>query len=244
VKPDWQTSDGSVALYLGDCLDILPQLDAGSVDAVVTDPPYGLAYDSGRAAMLYGDIAESWDSGRIGGDADTKLRDAVLARFIGLPMLVFGSWKVSKPEGVRALLIWDKTEAAGMGDLSLPWKPNHEEIYVNGRGFTGEHRGSSVLRHYVPCRISFGRLHPMQKPVSLMADLVQTCPGSTIADPFMGSGTTGVACIRTGRKFIGIEKEPKYFAIAVKRIEAELSRNALFEKPPQIVQRSLLEDSA
>jgi site-specific DNA-methyltransferase (adenine-specific)/modification methylase len=62
-----------------------------------------------------------------------------------------------------------------------------------------------------------------------------------VVDPFMGSGTTGVACIRTGRKFIGIEKEEKYFDIAVKRIEAELSRNILFEPPPAIVQRSLLE---
>jgi DNA modification methylase len=88
--------------------------------------------------------------------------------------------------------------------------------------------------------------HPCPKPDTWMQWLcnLSSRSGDTILDPFMGSGTTGVACIRTGRRFIGIEKEPKYFAIAVKRIEAELSRNALFEKPPQIVQRSLLEDSA
>jgi site-specific DNA-methyltransferase (adenine-specific) len=73
---------------------------------------------------------------------------------------------------------------------------------------------------------------------SLPADCV------TILDPFMGSGTTGVACIRTGRRFIGIEKEPKYFEIAVKRIEAELQRHTLFEEPPKIVQRSLIDEEA
>ena len=130
-----------------------------------------------------------------------------------------------------------------MGDLSMPWKPNTEEIYIAGSGFSG-HRGTSVLRHNAPVSwnsVGFGRDHPHEKPVSLMAELIDKVPsGITILDPFMGSGTTGVACARTGRRFIGIEKEPKYFDIAVKRIEAELNRFPLFEDTRKLTQTSLL----
>ena len=83
--------------------------------------------------------------------------------------------------------------------------------------------------------------HPTQKPLRVMEwTLEQVNAGQTVLDPFMGSGTTGVACVRTGRKFIGIELEPKYFEIAVARIEAELNRHPLFE-PPKAVQRSLID---
>ena len=132
--------------------------------------------------------------------------------------MVFGSWKQAKPAGVHTVLIWDKGDAAGMGDLSIPWKPNHEEIYIIGKGFSGR-RGSAVLRHSVITWESQGRSHPHEKPVSLMASLVAKVCGQCILDPFMGSGTTGVACMNLGRKFIGIEREPKYFDIACRRIE-------------------------
>lgn len=199
---------GNATLYCADCREVLPTLP--KVDAVVTDPPYGIAHSSNYGA--------SWNGTQIAGDSDTSLRDEVLMALSGVSAVVFGSWKQAKPAGVHTVLIWDKGDAAGMGDLSIPWKPNHEEIYIIGKGFSGR-RGSAVLRHSVITWESQGRSHPHEKPVSLMASLVAKVCGQCILDPFMGSGTTGVACMNLGRKFIGIEREPKYFDIACRRIE-------------------------
>ena len=199
---------GNATLYCADCREVLPTLP--KVDAVVTDPPYGIAHSSNYGA--------SWNGTQIAGDSDTSLRDEVLMALSGVSAVVFGSWKQAKPAGVHTVLIWDKGDAAGMGDLSIPWKPNHEEIYIIGKGFSGR-RGSAVLRHSVITWESQGRSHPHEKPVSLMASLVAKVCGQCILDPFMGSGTTGVACMNLGRKFIGIEREQKYFDIACRRIE-------------------------
>ena len=111
------------------------------------------------------------------------------------------------------LLIWDTKGANGMGDLSIPWKPSHQEIYVWGSGFVG-HRGSDVLSF--PPEQSFGRDHPHAKPVDLMQELVGKTTG-TVLDPFMGSGTTLVAAKNLGRKAIGIEIEERYCEIAALR---------------------------
>lgn len=213
---------GGVVLYLGDCREVLPTL--GKVDAVVTDPPYGISHSSNHGA--------SWQRTQIANDHDTTARDQVLAL---LPPrgLVFGSWKRPKPTGTHTVLIWDKGDAAGMGDLSVPWKPNHEEIYVIGKGFSGE-RGPGILRHTNITWESLGREHPHAKPVSLMADLIRKCLVDwVICDPFMGSGTTGVACAKLGRKFIGIEIEPKYFDIACRRIEAAYKQPDMFIPRPK-----------
>ena len=199
---------GAATLYLGDCREVLPTL--GKVDAVVTDPPYGIAHSSNYGA--------SWQGTQIAGDADVSVRDHVLAALSHVPAIVFGSWKRAKPAGVHTVLIWDKGDAAGMGDLSIPWKPNHEEIYIIGRGFAGR-RDSAVLRHSVITWESQGRSHPHEKPVSLMTALIGKTPATTILDPFMGSGTTGVAAVQMGRKFIGVEMDPGYFDIACRRIE-------------------------
>ena len=205
----------TVTLYHGDCLEVLKTLDAGSVDVVVTDPPYGMDYHS-SANGRFGDCA-------IDGDKTTALRDAVIQWAISLdiPCLVFGSWKATKPAQTRALLVWEKGDHVGMGDLSIPWKPNTEEVYVIGSGFTG-HRGSSVLRVNALSPNFFHthepRQHPTQKPIELLRQLIEKCPQGAVLDPFMGSGTTGVACVQTGRNFIGIEIDRTYFEIAERRI--------------------------
>ena len=128
-----------------------------------------------------------------------------------------------KPAGVRGVLVWDKGPASGMGDLSFPWKGSWEEIYVGGKGWAGR-RDEGVLKgHWVVTRASMGRTHPNEKPVSLMRDLMKKLPhGCTVLDPFMGSGTTGVACKNLNRNFIGIELDPEYFKIAEKRINENL----------------------
>ena len=217
-------------LYLGDCLDVLPTL--GKVDAVVTDPPYGIAHSSNRGA--------SWADSVIEGDQDTSVRDAVVTWCGSLAFAMFGKWTV-KPPKCRACLVWDKGHA-GSGDLSMPWKPNWEQIYIGGKGWYG-HRGSGVLTG--PQMITWesaGRVHPHEKPVWLLEEIITKAPRGTILDPFMGSGTTGVACINTGRRFIGIEKEPKYFEIALRRIrEAERMAKCDLFKEPKPVERKQLE---
>jgi len=204
---------GAAELYLGDCRDVLPTI--GAVDAVVTDPPYGVAYSSG------------WDNKfrhvEIANDHDTSARDEILTAIGNTPALVFGSWKRTRPENCKAVLIWDKG-TVGMGDLSIPWFPSTEEIYVLNGGFEGS-RVSSVLRFHVR-----NEFHPTEKPVALMQHLVSRCPSGTILDPFCGSGSTGVAAVQMGRKFIGIERDEGYFEIACRRIEQAQRQADMFIK--------------
>ena len=205
IKDQWESPDGSVRLLLGDCLEILPTLADGSVDAVITDPPYP-DYHS----KLY------------------KYFDGLIdfLKLFDCRQLIFWSAKYNFPLDYSAIHIWDKKSGAGS---------MYERIFErNG------HKAYKVFRYYLinsTVAASFTRdvftEHPSQKPISLLVNLVEFCtnPGDTIFDPFMGSGTTGVACVRTERRFIGIEIERKYFDIAVERCKRELERFPLFEKP-------------
>lgn len=203
---------GSCRLILGDCLQVLPQLTGYA--AVLTDPPYGIGYTSGHATD------DLWSEATIRNDQDTKVRDSAIARIdASIPMLVFGSRKKEPPLGTKMVLVWDKGGALGMGDLSLPWKPSSEEIYVLGSGFVGKRDGSNVVYHPpVQSAAKNGRLHPNEKPVGLLAKLMRKLPDGCILDPFMGSGSCGEACIKAGRPFIGVEDDPVYFDIAVERL--------------------------
>jgi tRNA G10 N-methylase Trm11 len=206
-----------ITIYHGDCRDILLHLEPDSVDLVLTDPPYGINYRSGMTGHDGGTALPG-----IEGDTDTSLRDYVL-RSVDAPAIVFGSWKTPVPDGTRIVLTWDKGDHVGMGDLSLPWKPNTEEIYIIGSGFEG-HRGSSVLRIPAPVTwnsVSFGRRHPHEKPTALILALLAKHPGHTILDPFAGSGTTLRAAKDLGRRAIGIEIELDYVKIAVERLQQE-----------------------
>ena len=199
---------GDATLYLADCMDVLPTL--GGVDAVVTDPPYGISHSSNHGA--------SWQGRQIANDADTSARDSALEGFENVA--AFGTWKTPPIAGAKGALVWDKGPAFGMGDLSFPWKGSWEMIYLRGRIWRGT-REEGVLRGHIQVSWeSRGRSHPHQKPVSLIAALLKKLPrDAVVLDPFMGSGTTGVACAKLGRRFIGIEIDPGYFDIACKRIE-------------------------
>jgi hypothetical protein len=209
--------DEEVRVIEGDCLEVLPTLLAEGIEigALVTDPPYGINYRSGMTGHNGGVALPG-----IIGDGDSSLRDATLSLLTATPAIVFGTWRVERPLGTVAVLTWEKGDHVGMGDLAIPWKPNTEEIYIIGRGFTG-HRGSSVLRHPAPVSwnsTEHGREHPHQKPVPLMVELINKCPPGLILDPFAGSGTTGVACLKTGRRCILIEKDPRYIEVIRRRL--------------------------
>jgi len=222
---------GDATLYCGDCLEILPTL--GPPDAMITDPPYGINHSSAYGA--------SWMNTKIQGDESIALRDKVIDGFCNsagcfvAPIAYFGTWKTGPVKDIphRGALIWNKGPAFGMGDLSFPWKQSWEIIYCVGPGWESNYREEGVISgHLCVSWESKGRTHPHQKPVSLIEYLINRLPNKEIIiDPFMGSGTTGVACINLGRKFIGIEIEPKYFDIACERIQlAWESRPRLFEE--------------
>lgn len=199
-------------LYHGDCLEVMK--DIGTVDAVITDPPYGIAFESG------------WTGAKISGDENVTAREKMLGLCSGIPALVFGSPKIKEPAGTKANLIWHRP-GSGMGDLSFPWKSDYEFIHVIGFGFSHKSRCSSILSF--PWDTFRGdAFHPHQKPLPLMKYLIERCPGDTVLDPFMGSGTTGVACAELGRRFIGIEIDNDYFEIARKRIEVAYAQKIMF----------------
>ena len=199
--------DDHVTLWHGDCLE-LADVWTGA-DVLVTDPPYGVAYQSGWPASFPRSVAN---------DATPAVRDAALSIWIG-PALVFGSWRVAKPGGISQTLIWDKGDDPGMGDLSLPWGSFWEEIYVIGGGFIGVRR-NGILRGW-RCPKS-NRDHPTPKPIGLMEHLLSRCPPGTIADPFAGSGSTLVAAKALGRKAIGVELEERYCEIAARRLAQDV----------------------
>lgn len=219
---------GNATLFLGDArnADILGQILNLQPLAVLSDPPFGIAYKSGYATDAL------WSGGRtIANDENCEARDALACCFSHLPMLMFGSRKAALPPHHRMTLTWDKGPALGMGDLRLPWKPTTEEIYVMGdaSAFVGTRDKGAVVYHPpVQSMAKNGRQHPNEKPVGLLRILLQSLPAGMTCDPFMGSGSTGVACALEQRPFVGVEIDPTYFEIACKRVEDAQRQGQLF----------------
>ena len=225
----------SVTLHLGDCLDVLRSLPDASVDAVITDPPYGISYQSARRTDK-----SQWKP-KIAGDSQPFiwwLCDAARILKPGGALLCFCRWDVAESFRlaigwadlkVRSQVIWDRV-VHGAGDPAVSPAPCHDMIWYATKGrrvFHGK-RPKSVVRS---SRLSGTALvHPNEKPLGLMIDLAESyaAPGETVLDPFMGSGTTGVACVRTGRNFVGCEIDPKYHAIAQRRINEALGAHPSF----------------
>jgi DNA modification methylase len=217
-----------IQLHLGDCLDFLRTLEPGSVDAVVTDPPYGINYQNKRHDIyphrVFAPPLANDDSTEVGQKAIT------LCSYKGWPVCAFAHHRLPWCGSWRQWLVWDKGGAVGGGgDRETCWKFTWELIQVGGFGKLNGQRDSAVLRF--PIIGSLMRDHPTTKPLDLMVYLIEklTKPGDTVLDPFMGSGTTGVACVRTGRRFIGCEIDPGYFEIARRRIADEQAKYALLE---------------
>lgn len=200
--------EDGITIYHGNCLEVTSWLAA---DVLVSDPPYGISYQS-RRSRIDDTIATS-----IASDDDTSVRDEALAEWGDRPAVVFGSPRLPAL-GDRSPIVWHKP-GAGMGDLSFPWRPDYELVYVLGDGFHAAHRGSSVLSFPIsnPTKRRDAK-HPHAKPTGLMTHLIDRCPDGVIADPFMGSGSTLVAAKLAGRRAIGVEIEERYCEIAVQRL--------------------------
>lgn len=220
MQPYYHDEAAGIAIFLGDCRDVLPTLDRFDC-GMVTDPPYGISFATNHTV---GGKGASWLGTEIANDGDTAARDWALAWAVDMPALCFGSWKVAKPDNVRAVLIWDKGPASGMGDLSIPWKPSWEEVYVIGQGFSG-HRDEGVLKGFTGVSWeSKGRCHPNEKPVTLLRHLIGKVDRNVIVDPFMGSGSTLRAAMDMGRCAIGIEVEERYCETAATRLQQSVMR--------------------
>ena len=211
MKPYYQ--DELVTLYHGDALEVPDWLAA---DVLVTDPPYGMGYESN-----FNRIKGTQKIGRsVAGDKTTAARDHVISAWGQKPALVFGRWDIPRPAGTRARLIWDRMYH-GMGDLSFPWGPSEEEIYVLGAGFKGK-RGPNVISSHGLMSGDRNRPdHPTPKPVGLMEALIEKCPDGKVADPFAGSGATLIAARNLGRQSIGVELEERYCELIAKRLSQQ-----------------------
>jgi site-specific DNA-methyltransferase (adenine-specific)/modification methylase len=208
---------GDATLYLGDCSEILPTLD--KVDAVVTDPPYGIGESAGKnksrgnlaVAKDYGD--DDWDISPISNELMKVVVDA------GRHAIVFGGNYYAMPPS-KCWLIWDKENTGDFADAELAWTNLNKAVRLKRYMWNGMLRANKEPRGD----------HPTQKPVGIMEWCISHLPDGTetVLDPFMGSGTTGVACMNLQRKFIGIEREQKYFDIACKRIEQAQKQERLF----------------
>lgn len=206
-------ADDLVTLYLGDCLEVTDWLAA---DVLVTDPPYGVAYTSGWV------VGRQRNTTGVKNDKSPAIRDAALALWGARPSIVFGSWRVPKPAGVRQQLIWDKGDDPGTGDLTMPWGSSFEEIYVSGTGKIWQGgRTVSVIRASKPMGLDRPD-HPTPKPMPLMEALVAKCPPGIIADPFAGSGATLLAARNLGREAIGVETEERYCELIARRLSQQV----------------------
>lgn len=225
---------GRATLYLGDCRDVLPTLEP--VDCIITDPPYSEATHNGARTRVgkngSADNAASITFDSIAADDFIGFTEQFLAiskRWVvmtcdwrhcaelearELPLVRFGVW--TKPNGApqftgdRPAQGWEAVAILHRTDAAKVWNGGGSRAVWNIPTESGD--------------------HPTQKPVRLLLDWVDkfSDPAGTILDPFMGSGTTGVAAVQMGRKFIGIEREPAYFDIACRRIEDAQRQSDLF----------------
>jgi site-specific DNA-methyltransferase (adenine-specific) len=211
---------GDAVLYLGDCLEVMPTL--GKVDACVTDPPYGIAdkwvggfgngWGNARAQSV---LRNKWDKEPLG---DFEIKQILKKANI---QIIWGGNYFPLPPS-RCWFVWNKPERGfSLAEAEIAWTNLDRVIRV------------------CDCnRSDTDRKHPTQKPLKLMSWCLEQIPDAqTILDPFMGSGTTGVAAVKLGRKFIGIELDEGYFDIACKRIEEAYRQPDMFIEPPKKVEQ-------
>lgn len=216
---------GPHRLILGDCLEVLPTLS--NVDAVVTDPPYGISYDGTHSKYLNG-----IDHGPCEWDIPPFDPQPIVS--LALPTIMWGgNCFSSRLPDAKSWAVWVKTRRNNarirQSDCELAWT----NCLGRSRAFTHLWIGA-----YRDSESGVRNVHPTQKPIAVIEWCLSLIPSyKSILDQFMGSGTTGVACVRTGRTFTGIEIEPRYFDIACRRIEAAMNAEPLFEPTVEAVRQ-------
>jgi DNA modification methylase len=198
---------GAHRLILGDCLEVMKTL--GKVGAVVTDPPYGIGIADNPVRQKH--ARKDWD----GTPVNSEILQAI--RAASSEQIIWGGNYFDLPPS-RGFLVWDKKQ------------PENFSLAMCEQAWWSRDTNAKVFSKSV---LGYHKEHPTQKPVALMEWCLGFLPNSqTILDPFMGSGTTGVACQKLGRSFIGIELDPEYFDIACRRIDEATRQPDLFIEPP------------
>jgi DNA modification methylase len=210
---------GDATLYLGDCMEVLPTL--GRFDAVITDPPYGIGGDThaGPASSNWTQWGPSvWDKERPARAIFDGMRE-----ISSLQIIWGGNYFSDYLPPSQQWLSWDKgQDGFSLADFELAW--------------SSQDKACRRINYARSLALKDGKQHPTQKPLAVMVWCIQQSGNpQTILDPFMGSGTTGVACVQLGRKFTGIERERKYFDIACERISRAQAQGQMF--PPEQVKQ-------
>ena len=229
---------GDATLYNGDCLELLASGSLELCTALVSDPPYGINYKPGKKTDGCTGLPVTKNTKRIHGDVDPfdpspwiKWGAAKGRMESGIPMVLMGANHYTRhipPYG--SFFCWDKAcgkgPSASFVDCEFGWssRKNPRNIFHHlwmGGIRDGEGNGGKMKR-----------THPSQKPIELMLwclSLARIGIDATVLDPYMGTGTTGIACARTGRKFVGVEIDPEYFDIACTRLDAEYTQYRLLD---------------
>ncbi len=234
TQPTWASDNGQVQLWLGDCLEVLPTLAAGSVDAVVTDPPYGVGF-TGKAGhyrnepnakrkdtyMLYADTQENWYA---------TILPAIQQSIAVAPCSAFCM------AGIR---VFDMPSGGDLGGFFMPngcgrtrwgFQCFMHVVFYGKDPYLVARKGSRPNGKYGVYGNDSNKIeHPCAKPLAAMQWLVErvSFAGQCVLDPFFGSCTTGVACVQTGRRFLGCEIDPGYFEIGKRRIQDALAQPRL-----------------
>lgn len=230
--------EGGVQIWHGDCRDVLPGLPRHGAGLMVTDPPYGQNYRSGHPNRWHGNPEIAGDDGTL--DVLAALRLALDRVRLRRHFYVFGPLDVtSLTTSATTELVWDKGEGVGMGDLCSPWASTHERItfgtwspYPSGQGSGGlaaRLRRGSVLRVNSTNAGQGARLHPTEKPVALLRQLIEMSSlfDEVVLDPFAGAGSTLEAAMLEGRRAVGIEVDERYCETAAKRLGRLSSQGVL-----------------
>jgi len=217
---------GDATLYLGDCMDILPTL--GMVDAVITDPPFGVGNfvqtsgnKRGRGKSF--SVEVEWN------EAPPPPRFFEMIKAMSRHRIIWGANFFNCFEDKGGAIVWDKAQLMpnfSKADIaSCTHFQKTEIVRIPWTNFTATHQAETD--------------HPCERPVSLYEWCIGYLPGKieTVLDPFLGSGSCGVAAVRMGRKFVGIEREPRYFEIACKRIEGSQQQRQLFEPSVKVAEQ-------
>ena len=211
IQPYYER-DG-ITIFHGDCREILPQL---AFDAIVTDPPYGIGFDTDYTRFTGGVTAATGSHAAVFGDDEPFDPAWLIARCKNVVMFGANCFSALLPLG--SWLVWDKRTPGGnknvMSDGEVAWWGRGHGIYIFSHTWDGFNRASERQTAF----------HPTQKPVALLRWVLNRCTGEddVIADPYMGAGSTVIAARDLGRRAIGIEIEEKYVEIAARRLEQQV----------------------
>lgn len=231
---------GNAILYLGSCHDVIPTITQ-QIDALISDPPYGIAYSPGGGGGGIRDKNGKRIKKRFSGDNlvigdEAPFNPTHLLNISPITVLWGGNHFADKLPASSCWLIWDKrcgTTTNDFADCEMAWTNMKKPARLINHLWNGMLKDSERGEP---------RVHPTQKPITVMEWCINhaSMPGDTIFDPYMGSGTTGVAAIKSGRRFIGVEIDPNHYQTAIKRIAEAVAQPDLLTPFQTWVQEPLL----